>query len=323
MNRNPGSAAAAAAAAESAAESETGAQSAVPPKTAKPATGPVWVVMRSRNDIALVGRTLQGIRSQTMPCRLLALDNASTDGTREEVAKYADRVIDIPEGAYIPGRVLNRAMEETDGDLVVFLNSDCEPENGEWLSALVAGMEDEGAAACFGRQDPRPDASPLMAKDTLFTFGDGARQARWFHCFSMASSCVRRRVWEGMRFSETLKYSEDIDWTWRARKAGFRIRYTKDSAVLHSHNYTLRQLYRRQYGEGYAEAEIFDMPPGRRGFLRYTVLPWGRLVLSDAVWCLARGHLGGAFASPVARAVMSAGRRAGFRTAAMAGKGRA
>jgi rhamnosyltransferase len=275
--------------------------------------------MRSRNDIALVGRTLKGIRSQSMPCRLLVLDNASTDGTREEVAKFADRVIDIPEGAYIPGRVLNRAMEETDGDIVVFLNSDCEPENGDWLCALVAGMGDEEVAACFGRQDPRPGARALMAKDTLFTFGDGKRQARWLHCFSMASSGLRRRVWEGMRFSETLKYSEDVDWTWRARKAGFRIAYAKDSAVFHSHDYTLRQLYRRQFGEGYAEAEIFDLPSGRRAFLRYTVLPWGRLVLSDMAWCLARGRMGGAFLSPVARAVMSAGRRAGFRAATKAG----
>ncbi len=276
---------------------------------------PVWVVMRSRNDIALVGKTLEGIRKQSMPCRLLVLDNASTDGTRELAAKYADRIVDIPEGAYIPGAVLNRAMEETEGEIVVFLNCDCEPRDERWLSSLVAGMADETVAACFSRQDPRPDASPLMAKDTLFTFGDGARQARWLHCFSMASCCIRRGVWETMRFSVILKYSEDIDWTWRARAAGYRIVYRPDSAVFHSHNYTLRQLHRRQYGEGYAEAEIFDLPSGRRGFLRYTVLPWGRLVLSDLGWCLAHGAVGGAFASPLTRAVMAAGRRKGFRDA--------
>ncbi len=273
----------------------------------------VWVVMRARNDAALIGKTLEGVKAQTVPHRLLVLDNASTDGTREIAARYADRIIDIPEGAYIPGRVLNLAMMETDGELVVFLNSDCEPRDAHWLGSLLDRMKDERVSAVFGRQDPRPDATPLMAKDTFMTFGDGSRQARWLHCFSMASSCVRRSVWENMRFSETLKYSEDIDWTWRARKAGGLVVYAPDSVVFHSHNYTLKQLHKRQYGEGHAEADIFDLPSGRRNILRYTILPWGKLVLSDLFWCFSRGHFLGGFSSPVVRAVMSAGRRKGFK----------
>ncbi|MEI6385408.1 MAG: glycosyltransferase [Spirochaetota bacterium] len=278
-------------------------------------TGPVWIAMRARNDMPLVERTLAGIAAQKMPHRLLVLDNGSKDGTREAALRVADRVIDIPEGAYIPGRVLNLAMAETEGELVVFLNSDCEPLDPDWLGKLVAAMGDPDVAAAFGRQDPRPDCAPLMAKDTVMTFGDGKRQATWLHCFSMASSCLRRSVWEAMPFSETLRYSEDIDWTWRARKAGWSIGYAPDSAVLHSHNYSLNQLRKRQYGEGYAEAEIFKLPAGRRGFLRYSVLPWGRLVLSDAAWCLARGRVGAALASPATRWVMAAGRRAGFEEA--------
>ena len=174
-------------------------------------SGPPWVAMRSRNDMPLVERTLAALAGQRLEHRLLVLDNASTDGTRDAVARYADKVIDIAEGAYVPGRVLNLAMRETEGELVAFLNSDCEPEDPDWLGRLLAGMDDPSTAAAFGRQDPRPGCAPLMAKDTLMTFGDGFRQARWRHCFSMASSCVRRSVWEAMPFSETLRYSEDID----------------------------------------------------------------------------------------------------------------
>lgn len=277
--------------------------------------GAPWVAMRARNDMPLIGRTLAALALQDRPHRLLVLDNASSDGTREAAAKYADRVIDIPEGAYVPGRVLNMAMRETDGEFVVFLNSDCEPTDSAWLDRLLAAMGDPDTAAAFGRQDPRPDCDPLMAKDTLATFGDGAAQARWRHCFSMASSCVRRSAWEAMPFSETLRYSEDIDWTWRARLDGWRITYAPDSGVYHSHNYTLPQLRKRQYGEGYAEAEIFEWEPARSGVLRYSILPWGRLVLSDAAWALSRGKVGAALASPLTRGVMAAGRRAGFRDA--------
>ncbi len=275
-------------------------------------SGAPWVAMRSRNDMPLVERTLASLAAQRAPHSLLVLDNASTDGTRDAAARHADKLVDVPEGAYVPGRVLNSAMRETDGDVVVFLNSDCEPLGPDWLGNLLAGMADPDVAAAFGRQEPRPGCAPLMAKDTVMTFGDGSRQARWRHCFSMAASCVRRSVWEGMPFSESLRYSEDIDWTWRARRAGWGVRYVPDAAVLHSHNYSLAQLAKRQFGEGWADAEIFEWERERAGALRYSVLPWGRLVASDVAWCVPRMEVGAALSSPVVRAVMAKGRRAGF-----------
>ena len=115
-----------------------------------------------------------------------------------------------------------------------------------------------------------------------------------------------------MAFSETLKYSEDIDWTWRARKAGWEIRYVAGAGVLHSHNYSLAQLRKRQYGEGFAEADIFEWAPEKGSFIRFSLLPWGKSVLSDAAWCLRRLKPGAALSSPVVRGAMAAGRRAGF-----------
>jgi len=280
----------------------------------------VWVVMRARNDMPLVESTLKALAAQDMPHRLLVMDNASKDGTRELAASHADMVIDIPEGGYVPGRVLNQSMAATDGGIVVFVNSDCEPVGTNWLANLMQGMNEPKVAAAFGRQDPRPDCTPLMSKDTMMTFGDGMRQARWRHCFSMASSCIRRSVWEKMPFSETLKYSEDIDWTWRVRQSGYSINYAADSAVLHSHNYTLKQLWKRQYGEGYAEAEIFDWTDFQSSLLRYSLLPWVRLVLSDVAWCIPRLHGLAAISAPVVRGVMASGRRKGFLDAKAAGK---
>lgn len=271
-----------------------------------------WVVMRSRNDIAVVGETLARIRSQDMPHRLIVFDNASTDGTREEAAKHADRIVDVPEGKYIPGQVLNDAMCATDGELVVFVNSDCTPLDNQWLGTLLAGFDSDGVVAVFGRQVPRPDCRPLFARDTEATFGDGHLQAGWRHCFSMASSAIRRSAWERSGFDEKLKYSEDIDWTWRQRQAGGLIRYVPGSAVYHSHNYTLAQWRRRQYGEGRADAAIFDWTPWDASLLRYSILPFGRQVLGDWKYGLKSGHFGVLWDSPALRMAQMLGRRAGF-----------
>lgn len=279
------------------------------------APGPVAVVVRARDDAAVISRTLDGLERQDAPYKLHAFDNASRDGTREALVQAGAAVVDVPEGFYVPGRVLNAAMSATQGEFVVFLNSDCVPCRPDWLRCLVAGFDAPDVAAVFGRQIPRPDCSFLFAKDAEDTFGDGGRQKYWRHCFSMASSAIRRSTWEKTPFSEGLEYSEDVDWTWRARRAGWKVRYVADSVVEHSHNYTLRQWRKRQYGEGRAEAAIFEWGRWERSWARYSFLPFARQVLSDWKFALRRGRLGPALFSPILRFVQMRGRRAGFLSA--------
>lgn len=270
------------------------------------------VVMRAHNDMPLIRETLRALERQTVPFDLVAFDNASTDGTREALAAVASSLVDVPAGAYVPGRVLNEAMRVAHGDVVVFLNSDCTPTDGHWLERLLAAAADPAVAAVFGRQVPRPGCHPIHALDTERAYGDGHLHRTWQHFFSMASSAIRRSAWEARPFDESLRYSEDVDWTWRARRAGLQIRYVADAVVLHSHDYTLRQLYRRHLGEGRADARIFDWSPWERSLLRFSVLPWGRQVLKDCRDLVALGEWRAAAEAPLIRAVQFAGRRAGF-----------
>ena len=273
------------------------------------------IIMRSHNDMPIIADTLSKLYEQDRPFELIVFDNESTDGTLEEIRKYTSRVFNIPEGAYIPGRVLNQGMEKSSGEFVVFLNSDCAPLNKSWLGNLMEGFKQDNAAAVFSRQVPRPDCQPLFSKDTEDTYGDGSRQKHWQHCFSMASSSIRRSVWEKMKFNENIRYSEDIEWTWRAKKNGYSICYVPNSVVMHSHNYLLTQFYRRHYGEGGAEADIFDWTPWDRTLLRYSLLPYIRQVLSDWQYSLQKGLPGAFFYSPVLRMAQLLGRRAGFQSA--------
>ena len=275
-------------------------------------TAPVAIIMRSRNDMPLIRETLDAVARQKRSYELLVMDNGSTDGTSEEADRRAHRLITIPAGTYVPGKVLNHGMRETRSPIVVFLNSDCTPQHDEWLERLEAAFTEPGIAAVFGRQIPRPECRPMFFKDTEETFGDGARQRFWKHCFSMASSAIRREVWENHPFREDLQYSEDIDWTWRMRQQGYSIRYVPDSIVMHSHNYTVGQWYRRQFGEGKAEAAIFSWSAWERFWLRYSLMPFVRQVLADTKYAVKRGHPSLLLESPVYRFAQMLGRRAGF-----------
>ena len=272
----------------------------------------VDIVIRAYNDMPVIEETLRAVRNQSQAGHILVMDNASEDGTTAVATELADRVITVPAGAYVPGAVLNEAMEETDSEYVVFLNSDCTPLDDQWLEGLLSGFDSKEVVAVFGRQVPRPDCLPLFAKDTNDTFGDGAMQATWRHCFSMASSAIRRSTWQAMPFNPEIQYSEDIEWTWRARQQGGTIRYCPESRVYHSHNYTLKQWHRRQYGEGKADAKIFDWTPWERAWLRYSALPCVRQVLSDWKYAIKRRALGAIIYSPAMRVAQMLGRRKGF-----------
>ncbi|MCF7946217.1 MAG: glycosyltransferase [Spirochaetia bacterium] len=274
---------------------------------------PITIVMRARNDMPLISETLSMLSCQTLPFELYAFDNSSNDGTRDELLKYAKEIIDVPIGKYVPGKVLNHAMRITEGDITVFLNSDCTPLDEFWLEELIQGFADPQVAAVFGRQMPREDCRPLYARDIQNTFGDGSNQINWRHCFSMASSAIRRSVWEEENFNEQIQYSEDIDWTWNARRRGYTIQYMQRSCVLHSHNYTWFQFYRRQYGEGKAEAEIFSWSPWEKHIIRYSFLPYLMQVKDDIVYALRRRYIGTALYAPVLRLAQLLGRRRGFK----------
>lgn len=286
----------------------------VPDSSSQIGETPVDVVIRSHNDMPIIRDTLEALAIQDVPLRLTAFDNASNDGTRELLAEHTDRIHHVPAGTYVPGRVLNEAMEATENEIVVFINSDCIAQHATAVRALVDGFRgDPNIAAVFGRQIAHPDCWAVYEKDTEDTYGDGSRQQYWKHCFSMAFSAIRRSVWRDLPFRTEIQYSEDIDWTWRARQRGHAIRYVQDGMVMHSHNYTWKQFYKRQFGEGKADAQIFAWSTWERSWWRFALLPFGRQCVSDLRYFLKRGKLLAIPTSPYFRIAQLLGRWAGFK----------
>src|SRR5260370_32676902 len=115
-----------------------------------------------------------------------------------------------------------------------------------------------------------------------------------------------------MRVQEDLQYVEDIEWTWGARRCGYESRCAGGARVIRSHNYSLTQFYRRHFGEGRAEAHIFEWSPWERSLVRYSLLPYLRQVASDWKYCAANMQGGAALYSPGLRMAQLAGLRRGF-----------
>jgi len=248
----------------------------------------ISIVMRSRNDAAYAPLTIEAFLSQKRDdFEILSFDNASADGTAEIIARYPQiRKFHVPEGAYVPGKVLNAAVKEAVGEIVVFNNADAVPQGTNWLSTLVAPIESRKAQASYGRQICRPDADLWVRADYAKGFPQNPQDAL-SGFFSMASSAALKSVFESAPFSETIKYSEDVHWARRLEKLGFKIAYAAGAESEHSHNYTLEQIKKRFAGEGIADAEIYGRA---QSFARFAKGLAGA-ILRDALPALKAGGL--------------------------------
>ena len=220
------------------------------------------ILIRAHNDEADIGDTVSAILAQQcpLPFTVYCCDDNSSDRTGRIIRSFPEvRVIERPPGDYLPGRTLNHMVRQCAGQIVVFNNADAVPQDRHWLSSLIAPLLTDEADAAYANQLPRPNARWLVRKDHERAFGDGRVSAKWRFFFSLASAAARREDLLSNPFDETFRYSEDIEW---ARRRPIRIKYVPAARVCHSHDYTARQLRKRFYGEGYAEARICGAAPG-------------------------------------------------------------
>lgn len=250
--------------------------------------------MRSFNEGWALRETLPALRAQDYRnWELIVFDSGSTDGSVDLIRAAAPRhFIQIPSQAYHPPRVLNHGMRLARSNFVIFLNADATPQGPQWLRPLVYSLFSPQVAAVFGRQVPRPGCRAVYAADYERCFGRNRESARWDHFFSMVSSGVRKDVWARRAFHEGMQYSEDDEYTRWCRAQGYQVAYVPESCVMHSHNYTPDQAWKRSFGEGRARAAVWEgSDPNHFNFSRTVLLGWLNDLRRDLWYCVRTGRL--------------------------------
>lgn len=253
----------------------------------------VSIIIRSYNEGWALRETLPAVRRQDYAnWELIVIDSGSTDGSTELIreAKPA-HFVQIKPAEYNPSRVMNHGMELASGDYGVFLNADATPQGVSWLRPLVDALLDPGNAAVFGRQIPRPNCHAVYAHDYERCFGTERESDRWEHFFSMVSSGIRKDIWQQRGFLETMQYSEDDEYTRWCRARGYRVVYCPDSVVMHSHNYSPEQAYRRSFGEARALAAVWSRDPAAVNWPRTVLLGWLNDLRRDLAFCARKQRL--------------------------------
>jgi len=251
----------------------------------------VSIIMRSFNEGWALRETLPAIQAQEYRnWELIVLDSGSTDGSVELIRAAKPRqFIQVPPGTYNPSRVMNQGMELARSEFGIFLNADATPQGKNWLRPLVQELQDPQTAAVFGRQIPRPMCHAVFAHDYERCFGSDRESANWEHFLGMVSSGLRKDIWKQRGFLEKMQYSEDDEYTRWCRAQGYRIVYCPESIVVHSHNYTPGQAYKRSFGEARALAAVWSGTPTQINWPKTVLLGWLNDVRRDLFFC-AKNH---------------------------------
>jgi rhamnosyltransferase len=253
----------------------------------------VSIIIRSFNEGWALRETLPALRAQDYTnWELIVIDSGSTDGSVDLIRAAAPRhFIQIRPEEYNPSRVMNHGMELADSEFGIFLNADATPQGSNWLRPLVSGLQDPQTAAVFGKQIPRPGCHAVFRHDYDRCFGEQRESAQWDHFFSMVSSGLRKDIWSQRGFLDKMQYSEDDEYTRWCRAQRYKVVYCPESAVMHSHNYTPVQAYKRSFGEARALAAVWDSSPSKINWPRTVLLGWINDVRRDFGFCARHGRL--------------------------------
>jgi rhamnosyltransferase len=155
-----------------------------------------------------------------------------------------------------------------------------------------------------------------VRREYAASFPDAPETPPWI-TVSLPMAAIRRDAWEAHPFYTDAWGSEDTEWGHWAKTHGWGIRYLADACVMHSHNYTLRQLYGRRFIEGEADAFIYADEGGHRSALAKTAVRALTRALSgtvrDALADLRYGRLVEAARAPLRHATAQWGYARGRR----------
>jgi rhamnosyltransferase len=254
----------------------------------------ISIVIPTLNAGRAFGTILHRIMGQgRTPLEIVCADSGSTDATRHIVSQFPlARLVEIaePSGPHS----WNRAMEETRGDVVVFLAQDALPANGDWLSHLTAPFEDASVGGVYGRQEASFGSDPLTGFRLAGRF---CQQAHWRRIrvgdavaykslpFFMDNAAVRRLVWKGIHFNEHLPVGADRVWARQVVLASVTIAYAPDAVVGRDLRPSLKEAYRHALLTGYTDQHYGDQGG--------TLWPDSRHFVKRAAWYLLKGFAWG------------------------------
>ncbi len=174
-------------------------------------------------------------------------------------------VINLKKEDFDHGLTRRQGVEQSDAQVFVMMTMDAMPVEEDLVEKLTAPLEREDVAVSYGRQMAGKNSGEIERYTRKFNYpGKGCEKSakdveklgiKAFFCSNVCAA-YRRDIYDrlGGFVSRTI-FNEDMIYAAGAIKAGYKIVYAADAKVVHCHNYTYRQQFRRNFDLGVSQAD--------------------------------------------------------------------
>lgn len=183
----------------------------------------------------------------------------STDSTKRILDKLNANYTIISKKEFSHSLSREKVAMQSKADILVFVTQDVEIIRDDWLYNLTKDIVNGKVDACYSRQlcnnssiekytreSNYPSESKIVSKEDIEKLG-----LKTFF-FSDASSAIKRETFVKLNGYDNKNFptNEDMYIAYKLITNEYKIKYCADSEVVHSHDFTLKQQYRRYYDTG-------------------------------------------------------------------------
>lgn len=235
----------------------------------------------------LTRKLLESIEREGLESEVVVLDNGSGDDIGEIVKENFPRVKFIQNETNTGfSRGYNAAIDQTNGDYILLLNSDIEVRKGSLKKLLEAAKSYDQTAVVVGKlilPDGLTQKSAfhlpnlvgavkeyfLGVKDSYFSFLPDQKNVSKVEGAVMACFLIPRKIWEriGKLDEGTELYLEDVEYCRRLKNAGIPIYYIPQAVFDHHHGASSKKL-----GEGKAFKLLQKASKRYHGLVMYSLI---------------------------------------------------
>ncbi len=151
-------------------------------------------------------------------------------------------------------------------DIVVFMTQDAIPADDQLIGSLVSVFEQyEDIGIAYGRQLPRDDCGVIERYTRSFNYPEESRikskedlddlGIKTFFCSDVCAAYRRLYLLLTGGFMAPAIFNEDMIFAGERILAGDRVAYAAQARVIHSHNYTGRQQFHRNFDLAVSQAQ--------------------------------------------------------------------
>jgi len=217
----------------------------------------------------------ESLKKQTVDLKLFEFiisDDGSTDITQSMVEEWQFnsplKIKFISQKNQGPGAARNHGLDIAEGELILFIDSDCEA-HPDWIQTIYEEYLNDSFDACGGPDGAKDDFTTLQkaidfAMTSFITTGGmrGHSEKMMAKFFPRTHNMgIKRSVYEKVGGFGDLRHGQDIELSNRIRKSGARIKFLINAVVYHRRSTSIKQFFKQVFNWGVARINLGKIDP--------------------------------------------------------------